>query len=182
MASVTAVLCAAFDEATDAQLQAVRHALRDDGLVVADPPAHRPHMSMVATRVERGAELDSVLQVAAEVARHHRPFDVVLSEVGRFDRAGALWLGPRTCPELDALHQHCTTAVADAGWTSAFGERSEPGAWVAHCTLATRVPTAELHRVQQDLAERYRPITARVDAIATILVGGRGDAGYARLG
>lgn len=181
MDAVTAVLCAAFDEATDAQVLAVRDVVREAGVELPDLPPHRPHLSMVAARVGVGDELDRLLEVAVEVAAQHQPFELTLSEVGRFGRAGALWLGPASSPALNALHRDCVSAVAAAGWGSAFGDRSEPGTWIAHCTLATRLPKPQLRQVQKRVAANYRPITGRVDAIATILVGGHGDTGHAPL-
>jgi len=47
--------------------------------------------------------------------------------------------------------------------------------------LATRVPKPFLRRVEATVRASYRPIEGHVDALATILVGGRGDVGYAAL-
>lgn len=182
MGQVTAVLCAAFDEPSDAQILAVREVVRGAGIELPDRPPHRPHFSMVAARVEQGAELDRLIAVASAVAATCAPFEVVLSEVGRFGRAGALWLGPSPSPALVHLHEQAVTAVLDAGFASAFGERSDPSGWIPHCTLTTRVPKPQLRAVQRTVADQYAPITARIDAIATILVGGRGDVGHAALG
>jgi 2'-5' RNA ligase len=179
---VTAVVCAAFDPATDDAIYAVRERVRAAGIVsLPERPPHRPHFSLAAARVER-SELDDVLAVAREVAAAHSPIPIALSEVGRFGRAGALWLGPAPNRGLPALQRDVYRALKHAGWPSAFGERSAPRLWVPHCTLATRVPKPQLREVQAAIDEGYRPIRATVDALATILVGGRGDVGYAPLG
>jgi 2'-5' RNA ligase len=175
MGTVTAVVCAAFDPATDEAIYAVRERVRLAGIALPDRPPHRPHFSLVAARVERGPELDRVLAVAAEVAATHAPVPIALSEVGRFGRAGALWLGPAPSRGLPALQRDVYRALKRAGWPSAFGERSAPNLWVPHCTLATRVPKPRLREVQEAIADGYRPIRGTVDALATILVGGRGD-------
>jgi 2'-5' RNA ligase len=186
MGTVTAVVCAAFDTATDEQIYAVRERVRAAGIELPDRPPHRPHFSLAAARVERGPELDRVLAVAAEVAAAHACVPIVLSEVGRFGRAGALWLGPgpsarstscRSASDraLPALQRDVYRALQHAGWPSAFGERSAPNLWVPHCTLATRVPKPRLREVQAAIADGYRPIRGTIDALATILVGGRGD-------
>jgi 2'-5' RNA ligase len=180
---VTAVVCAAFDPATDEAIYAVRERVRTAGIsTLPERPPHRPHFSLTAARVSPGPELDRVLAVAAEVAAAHEPVPIVLSEVGRFGRAGALWLGPAPNRGLPALHRDVYRTLKQAGWPPAFGERSAPRLWVAHCTLATRVPKPQLRDVQAAVLDGYRPIRGTVDALAVILVGGRGDVGYAPLG
>lgn len=186
MGTVTAVVCAAFDPATDEAIYAVREGVRAAGIALPDRPPHRPHFSLAAARVHQGPELDRVIALAAEMAAAHAPVPIVLSEVSRFGRAGALWLGPepsarstrcRSAPNhgLPALQRDVYRALEHAGWASAFGERSAPNLWVPHCTLATRVPKPQLRTIQAAVADGYRPIGGTVDALATILVGGHGD-------
>jgi 2'-5' RNA ligase len=175
MGRVTAVVCAAFDPPTDAAIYAVREQVRAAGISLPDRPPHRPHFSLAAARVEQGDELERVIAVTAEVAVRHEPVPVALTEVGRFGRAGALWLGPAPNRGLPALQRDVHRSLKRAGWESAFGERSAPNLWVAHCTLATRVPKPRLREVQSAVAEGYQPIRGTVDALAVILVGGRGD-------
>jgi len=172
---VTAVVCTAFDAATDDAVYAVREVLRDAGVPLPPRPPHRPHFTLAAARVARGPELDRVGDVAAAVAARHRPVPVRLTEVGRFGRAGALWLGPAVTGALFDLQRDVHHALEAAGWPSAFGDRSAPGGWVPHCTLATRVAKPRLRELQELVAARYEPIDGTVDALAIILVGGRGD-------
>lgn len=180
MGRVTAVVCAAFDPATDEAILAVRERVRAAGVPLPDRPPHRPHFSLAAATVER-ERLDAVLAVAADVAERHDPVSLRLVEVGRFGRAGALWLGPAPNPSLAALQADVHAAFIAAGWPSAFGDRSEPSQWVPHCTLAVRVEKPTLRDVQGAIAGTYRQIEGTVNALATILVGGRGDVGYAPL-
>jgi 2'-5' RNA ligase len=176
---VTAVLCAAFDEATDEAVYRVREVVRANGIALPDRPPHRPHFSMAAARVSVGVELDAVVQVAAEVAARHEAFTVRFDEVGRFGRAGVVWLGPGApVAPLTSLQRDADTSLQAAGWPPAFGDRSSAGGWVPHCTLATRVPKPTLREVQAALQAGYEPIEARVDAVAVILVGGRGDTSH----
>jgi 2'-5' RNA ligase len=179
---VTAVVSAAFDEATDDAIYAVRERVRAAGVALPDRPPHRPHFSLAAARVETGPDLDQVLAIAAELAATHEPVPIVLSAVGRFGRAGALWLGPAPNRGLPALQRVVYRALKHAGWPPAFGERSAPNLWVPHCTLATRVPKPQLRDVQAAVEAEYEPIRGTVEALATILVGGRGDVGHALLG
>ncbi len=178
---VTAVVCAGFDPATDDAILAVREHVRSAGVRLPDHPPHRPHFSLGAARVER-AELPRVFEVARGVAASHRPVSLRLVEVGRFGRAGVVWLGPAPSPDLLRLQRDVDAALQGAGWPRAFGERSDPAQWIAHCTLATRVPKPLLRRIQAEVTAGYRPIGATVDALATILVGGSGDVAHAPLG
>jgi 2'-5' RNA ligase len=177
---ITAVVCAAFDAATDKAVLETREAVRATGVALPDVPPHRPHFSLAAARVERD-ELPRVLDMAVEVAAMHRPIAIRLTEVGRFGRAGVIWLGPAASPPLQLLQHDADAALSAAGWPRAFGERSDPQQWVPHCTLATRVPKPFLRRVQATVRASYQPIEGHIDALATILVGGRGDVGYAPL-
>jgi len=178
---ITAVVCAAFDGATDEAILAVRETVRAAGIRLPGQPPHRPHFSLAAARVPR-EELSRVLDVAASVAAQHRPFPIRLDEVGRFGRAGVVWLGSSfRVAALTQLQHDVDAALQAAGWPRAFGERSDPSQWVAHCTLATRIPKPQLRSVQAAVRDGYRPIAAQVDALATILVGGRGDVAHAPL-
>ena len=180
MGRVTAVVCAAFDAATDAAILAMRDRVRAAGVALPPLPPHRPHFSLSASRVEHD-ELRRVIEIAAGVASQHPPVPVALTEVGRFGRAGVLWLGPARNAGLPALQRAVYRALKHAGWEPAFGERSAPNLWVAHCTLATRVPKPQLRALQAELEAGYEPIRGRVDALAIILVGGRGDVGHVAL-
>ena len=179
--TVTAVVCAAFDARTDAAVLAVRELVRGAGVDLPAQPRHRPHFSLAAARVTEGAELDRLVAVAAEVAGAHEPIDLVLDDVGSFSRAGVLWLGPAASPRLATLQRAVATALASAGWPPAFGERSDPAGWVPHCTLVTRLPHPRLRDVQARVRAQFQPIEARVDALATILVGGHGDVSRTQL-
>jgi 2'-5' RNA ligase len=179
---VTAVVCTAFDAAIDEAVYALRDVVRDAGVPLPPRPPHRPHFSLAAARVQRGAELDRVVEVAQQVAARHEPIPLVLTEVGRFGRAGALWLGPAPTRGLPALHRDVYRSLKQAGWPSAFGDRSAPRLWVPHLTLATRVAKPLLREVQDAVRGDYQPIRGYVDALAVILVGGRGDVAHLPLG
>lgn len=173
---VTAVVCAAFDAAVDEAVYALRDVVRDAGVPLPPRPPHRPHFSISAARVPKD-ELDGVVAAAAEVAGRHAPVPIVLTEVGRFGRAGALWLGPAPNRGLPSLQRDVYRTMKQA-WPPAFGERSAPKLWVPHLTLATRVAKPLLRDVQRAVQEQYRPIRGTVDALAVILVGGRGDVAH----
>jgi 2'-5' RNA ligase len=175
MGTVTAVVCAAFDAQVDEAVYALRDLVRETGVPLPPRPPHRPHFSLAAARVQQGEELDRVVAVAAEIAARHEPVPIALTEVGRFGRAGVLWLGPAPNRGLPALQRDVHRSLKRAGWPSAFGERSAPKLWVPHLTLATRVAKPMLRDVQEVVRARYQPIRGAVDALAVIIVGGRGD-------
>jgi 2'-5' RNA ligase len=182
VSTVTAVVCAGFDAETDEAIYAVRERVRAAGIsTLPDRPPHRPHFSLAAARVDRDAELALVFDAAAEIAATHASIPIVLTEVGRFGRAGALWLGPAATRELPALQRSVYRALKRAGWPPAFGERSSPRLWVPHCTLATRAAKQQPRDVQAAVIAVYQPIRGTVDALITILVGGRGDLARAPL-
>jgi 2'-5' RNA ligase len=181
--TVTAVACAAFAAATDAAVLAVRARLIELGLPLPERPPHRPHLTLAAARMPPET-LPGLLDVISEVAARHRPIDLPLTEVGRFGRAGALWLGSRdsvALPRLRDLQRDVDMALTDAGWPRAFGERSTGHGWVPHCTLATRLHPRQLRELQARVAETYSTIDAVVAAVSVILVGGSGDVGLVRL-
>jgi 2'-5' RNA ligase len=178
--AVTAVVCAAFDAATDAEVLAVRERARELGVHVAASPAHRPHLTLAAARTTED-ELPRLLAAVALVAARHEPFPIRLDNVGTFARSGVLWLGPTPARSLPALQRDVYKELKRSGWTPAFDE-TKPLRWTAHCTLATRVPRPLLRSVRDTLADESAVIVGNVEALATILVGGRGDVGLSLLG
>jgi 2'-5' RNA ligase len=117
-----------------------------------------------------------VAPIAAAVAARHTPFEVTLDVVGTFARGTVLWLGPSRAEPLATVQRDLAEALA--GLPAAFGEHTDPRTWVPHCTLARRATA----RVADRLRAQYRPRTVGVPALATIVVGGRGDAALAQLG
>ena len=174
--TVTAVVCAAFDAAIDDAVYALRDVVRAAGVPLPARAPHRPHFSLSAARVPNN-ELPDVVATATEVAARHQPVPIALTEVGRFGRAGALWLGPAANRGLPALHKDAYRTLKRR-WPPAFGERSAPNLWVPHCTLATRVAKPLLRDVQATIERDYQPIRGTIDALAVILVGGRGDVAH----
>lgn len=181
---MSAVVCAAFDAATDDAVLAVRSRVIACGVPLPERPPHRPHLTLAAARLAP-TDLPALAAVIDTLAAEHAAIRLLLSEVGRFGRAGALWLGPpepNGPPRLRAL-QRAADDVLGAGWPRAFGDRSTQQGWVPHCTLATRLHPRRLREVQASLRADYQPIRAVVSGLAVILVGGSGDvhlAGLAR--
>jgi 2'-5' RNA ligase len=176
--SVTAVVCAAFDEAAEKQLLQLREVVRDCGARLPQRPRHRPHITLGAARV---ATPELVADIAASVAATCPAFEADLDRVGTFPRAGVLWLGCSSSKDLPELQRRVDAALRTAGHQRAFGERTAPANWVAHCTLATRLPRDVMKTSEVALRRGFVPVHARVEALVTIVVGGSGDAGRTAL-
>ncbi|MDT4939661.1 MAG: hypothetical protein QOG80_3332 [Pseudonocardiales bacterium] len=180
MSQVTAVVCAAFDSATDAEVLAIRARVRALGVALPEAPAHRPHVSLSAARLEFD-DVPRLLDAVGAIAARCEPIPIRLSEVGSFARSGVLWLGPVPNRALPALQRDVYRTLKRSGWEPAFGAQTTPLRWVAHCTLATRVPGPLLRSVRETLLDETTVIVGSLVGLATILVGGRGDVGYAEL-
>ena len=176
------MVCAAFDGDTDDAVLAVRDRVVALGVRLPARPPHRPHLTLAAARVEP-ARLPAVRDLVEAIAAARVPVPVRLAEVGRFGRAGALWLGPGgPGPQpLRDLQRAADGAVGAAGFERAFGARTSGPEWVPHCSLATRLHPARLRAVQAEIRRTYAPIDAVVTGLAVILVGGSGDVGLAEL-
>jgi 2'-5' RNA ligase len=180
---VTAVVAAAFDAGGD---EAVVRLM--DRVGARTPPRHRPHVTLGAVRLPED-RLDEVTGVVAAVAAGAAPFRVELASAGIFvstrpptpTSRGVLWLAPRPDPALRGLQAAVDAALAGAGHERAFGDQVHPDHWVAHCTLATRLDPPALGRAVTALTSGFRPVRTRVAALATILVGGRGDVAHVPL-
>jgi 2'-5' RNA ligase len=174
---LTAVVCAAFDSATDAAVLAIRNRARELGVHVSENPAHRPHLTLAAGVTPQDG-LTRLLDVVNGIAARHAAFPVRLQEIGQFARPGVLWLGPAPDRALADLQRDVYRTLKRSGWAPAFAE-TQPRRWIAHCTLATRVPRPLLRSVREALLDEVSVVHGEVTALATILVGGRGDVGYA---
>jgi 2'-5' RNA ligase len=168
----TAVVCAAFDAAGDEQVERLRRLVEREGLRVRR--AHRPHLTLAAARV---ADPAAVVTRAGEIAARHAPFTLTSTGLASFE-AGVLFVAITATDALQALQHDAHTTLA-GHWPPAFGARSEPDGWLAHCTLATRVPPPALRRLTARPVEGFR---LTVDALAVIAVGGQGDIAHLPLG
>jgi 2'-5' RNA ligase len=170
---MVAVVCAAFDARGDAAIRAAQDRLREHGVRVSRDPAHRPHITLAAA----DADPEEIARIAAAIALRHTAFAIELDRVGTFAGGTIVWLGPSRATLLAALHRDVHDALNDAGHPSAFGRQSDPQHWTPHCTLARRAPRRAVARLRADFA----PVEVRMTALATIVVGGRGDVALAPL-
>lgn len=173
------MICAGFDAGLDT---AVRRWV--SGLAAAGLPVGRlrqpPHLTLGAATVP-WSQVDGVRALVTEVASRMGPFAVRLDHLGAF-RGGILWLGPQPVAQLSALQAELDAALQGAGHCRAFGARSDPQHWVAHCTLARRLTPQVLGDAVACLAEGFRPLAGRVEWMLTIRLGQPGGAERTPLG
>ncbi|HEY8300306.1 MAG TPA: 2'-5' RNA ligase family protein [Jatrophihabitans sp.] len=172
MDAPAAVVCAAFDPEGEALVAGVQQRLRSYGVRLPRDPAHRPHITLSAAL----ADVGDVGAVTTEIAARHAPFALRLDLIGTFARGSTVWLGTSRAPALSALQHDVHGSLAER-WAPAFGEQTDPTRWVPHCTLARRAGRGAADRLRAG----HHPLDIRVAALATIVVGERGDAGYVRL-
>ena len=177
---VTAVVCTAFHDRTDAAVLAVRDLVAGAGVRLPARPRHRPHLTLAAVRVHR-EQLPGVVDLAGGIASATAPFELVFDRVGTFGRAGALWLGPASSADVCTLQRSVYEAVERSPWPSAFAGRTEPESWVPHCSLATRLDRTTLEHARSQVDAGFAPIEAAVVGLAVVLVGGTGDVGFVPL-
>ena len=161
----TLVVCAAFDPITDAAIEALRDRVAAAGHRVRR--AHRPHLTLTAARTP---DVDDLAVLVAEVAARHAPIQLTMGALGSFP-SGVLFVATDDSAALRKLQRDAYDTVGER-WRPAFGAQSAPDDWVAHCTLATRLPRPAL-RTLRDMP--FDPFPATVDALSLIAVGGSGD-------
>jgi 2'-5' RNA ligase len=164
----TVVVCAAFDPATDAAIERLRDRIAAAGHRVRR--AHRPHLTLSAARVD---DIEPVVRLAESIAAAHPPISITMAGVRSF-ASGVLFVAPENSTALRELQCDAYETMS-AHWPPAFGPQSEPQEWVPHCTLATRL-AGPVRSALQQLA--FEPFPATVEALAVILVGGRGDVAH----
>src|SRR5579875_1917552 len=166
-----AVVCAAFDAATNARIAELRALIRSLGGKSPTTPAHRPHLTLSAANVE---DPEQIIRLTRRVARRHEPFRLRMLSVGTFGRGDVVFLAPRLSPGLRELQVDAYEALVRAGHEPAFAGQSNPREWRPHCTIARRMTPDLLAEVQA----QFRPFNFTIEGIATIRVGGHGDLGY----
>jgi 2'-5' RNA ligase len=161
----TLVVCAAFDPATDAGIETLRDRVAAAGHRVRR--AHRPRLTLTAART---ADAEDLAALVAEVAGRHAPIPLGMRGFGSFP-SGVLFVETDESSALRELQRDAYETLRQR-WAPAFGWQSAPGEWVAHCTLATRLPRPDLRALRE---APFDPFPVTVDALAIIAVGGSGD-------
>jgi hypothetical protein len=112
-----------------------------------------PHVTLAACS---GLDVDLFRPEAAELAARTQPLGCTLASVGVFPTAeGVLFLAPTISPVLVQLQLVVLDRLQLAG-----GEIEPywmPGAWVAHCTLATGIPREAIAAAVAQTLDGFQP-------------------------
>lgn len=100
------------DQALRARLAAALHPVLEP-VGGRHVPAERLHLTLVFLGEVAADRIPGVASAAGGVRA--TPFELVCDHTGHWRRAGILWLGPRPCAGLDALHAALRTAIASCG-------------------------------------------------------------------
>ena len=131
-------------------------------------PSNRPHLTLAeAQRLDPGgrAALAGILDAAL-------PLTVRAGALGVFLHRGVvLFLALVPAPELVAVHQRVLALLEEGGCEPL--ERSRPGVWVPHVTLASRLPRDRLPAAL-DAAGDVLPVAGTFTAARSYDTGSRG--------
>lgn len=156
-------VCLLFDRRTEQRLVALWRALEERGvstLLTHTHGRHVPHLSYAVLRrfeVEPVRQAVSALPAAAELTF---TFDAVACF-----RRGRAALIPGVSGDLVDRQQRVAEAVTTAG--AELHQHYRPGAWIPHCSLATRVRRAQLEEVA-GVAYDVLPLAATADRLALV--------------
>jgi hypothetical protein len=132
---VTAAVELLFDERLENRVRALWRRLAAVGISTPDQwpgPKRRPHISLAvsdALEPSHGEELATLAAPAAGVR-------IRMESVGWFS-GGVLYLAPAWSAELTTVQAALWDRMGS--WSVGPWPEYEPGRWVAHCTLATRL-------------------------------------------
>lgn len=120
------------DDRVRREVLAIQQACGVEGRAVS--PANF-HVTLAFLGMQEAGVISRVCEIASTLS--FQPSEVVLDCVGRFKRAGVLWLGPRNIPEsLVAFQRGLVAALLEAG----IGYDSKP--WKLHLTLYRKMRRA----------------------------------------
>jgi 2'-5' RNA ligase len=130
-----------FDPHTEAHIKEVWGQLASQGF--ATPlarPGCLPHVSLILSAT---LYVDDPARDLEGLRHSPRRLEVWVSHVGVFTEPELVLFYGLT-PTDQLLRVHADVARIYRRWSSAITARTQPGVWVPHCTLATRVDTSRL--------------------------------------
>jgi 2'-5' RNA ligase len=130
-----------FDPHTEAHIKEVWGQLASQGF--ATPlarPGCLPHVSLILSET---LYVDDLARDLEGLRHSPRRLEVRVSHVGVFTEPELVLFYGLT-PTDQLLRVHADVARIYRRWSSAITARTQPGVWVPHCTLATRVDASRL--------------------------------------
>ncbi len=156
-----------FDEAADAKVRAVWQAIEDVRIsTTLRNDAGQPHMTLgVAALIDMRTIEQALRQFASAIPALTLSFE----HIGLFHTSeNAVFLAPIVTAQL--LHMHTDFHGLFAQHTQERWPYYLPGGWVPHCTLAHKVPSAQLATVIGIARSMRLPLRARVRRLAVVEV------------
>jgi 2'-5' RNA ligase len=130
-----------FNPHTEAHIRAVWCRLASQGFTTPlARPGCLPHVSLILSETLRVDELARDLEGLGDFPRR---LEIRVSYVGVFTEPEIVLFYGLT-PTDRLLRVHADVARIYRRWSSAIMARTQPGVWVPHCTLATRVDASQL--------------------------------------
>jgi 2'-5' RNA ligase len=130
-----------FDPHTEAHIREVWRQLASRGFTTPlTRPGCLPHVSLILSET---LWVDNLAHDLEKLGDFPRRLEVRLSHVGVFTEP-ELMLFYGLTPTDRLLRVHADVARIYRRWSSAITERTQPGVWAPHCTLATRVDAGRL--------------------------------------
>ena len=146
-----------FDPHTEAHIRAVWGRLASQGLTTPlARPGCLPHVSLILSETLQVDDLARDLEGRGDFPRR---LEVRVSHVGIFTEPELVLfygLTPTDC----LLRMHADVARIYRRWSAGITARTQPGVWVPHCTLATRVDAGRLSDAIAAAAARTLPWVA----------------------
>jgi 2'-5' RNA ligase len=138
---MTYVIGLVFDLQTEAHIRTVWGRLASQGLTTPlARPGCLPHVSLILSET---LHVDDLARDLEGLGHSPRRLEVRVSHVGVFTEPELVLFYGLT-PTDQLLRVHADVARIYRRWSSAITARTQPGVWVPHCTLATRVDASRL--------------------------------------
>lgn len=156
-------VCLLFDRRSERAVRALWDRLEELGVPSLRSHTHRKHVPHVSYAVLRSWD-ESAVTAAVTGLGSGGAVQLHFDGVGLF-RRGRTWLLAGVSADLAARQQRVVDAVAAAG--ADLHKHYRPGVWLPHCSLAPRVPLAQLPEVATAVFD-VLPLPATLDHAALI--------------
>ncbi len=130
-----------FDPHTEAHIRAVWGQLASQGFTTPlARPGCLPHVSLILSET---LHVDDLARDLEGLGHPPHRLEIRVSHVGVFTEPELVLFYGLT-PTDQLLRVHAAVARICRRWSSTITARTQPGVWVPHCTLATRVDASRL--------------------------------------
>lgn len=155
-----------FDAPTEEAVRAYGHRLVEAGIPDRTLVKYRPHVTLVAYKVENICLYEAPI---ATVASTLAPFPLLLESLGIFPDQGVIFLAPRMSSTLFFLHRTTLQAFAQMNEQerpSLLHDWLLPDRWIPHVTLAKRLPAQHILPGVEACIHQWMPIYGHTAGIS----------------